>query len=162
MEGTYKKITYMLYSKPTGSQYSIMMTSASSYQAQKLSLSQEVVRRLLNTNDSRTQEEKDKVVEEFGEKLFRSGYSMMQQKEIIEGGLLGYKRRVIRQKGVRHRKCKDTKQERERKKLMGNGTWFKKKNRDREAQDQDEKRQTGPVRGTKRKRDRKTNEEERQ
>ena len=111
----------MFYSKPTGSQFSIMETSASSYQAQKASLTQEVVRRLLNTCESRTQEEKDNVVNEFCNKLRRSGYSTKQQMEIIEGGLLGYKRRITRQNGIRHRNCRDTEQARENKKLTGKG-----------------------------------------
>ena len=147
----------MFYSKPTGSQFSIMETSASSYQAQKASLTQEVVRRLLNTCETRTQEEKYNIVDEFCDKLRRSGYSTKQQKEIIEGGLLGYKRRIARQNGVRHRNCRDTEQARERKRLTGKGTWFKSKRADaqrqRQVTNEERERKTDTMRGQKRKRD---------
>lgn len=57
----------------------------------------------------RTQKERNKVVEEFCEKLKTSGYNQRQVKEIVESGLIGYSRRISRQGGVRHRRGENTK-----------------------------------------------------
>ena len=90
----YQQIKYLFYSKPTGSKFTILENSASAYQQKKASLSQEVVRRLLNTSEDTPQKERDDILDEFSTKLKRSGYSKYQQREIIESGIIGYKRRV--------------------------------------------------------------------
>ena len=112
-------MSYSFFSKPMGSKFNILETSAASYQSKKASLSQEVVRRLLNTDEERPQEEKIEIIDEYCRKLEGSGYSKDQQKEIIEAGLIGYKRRIERQGGIRHRKCKTTEKNREKEKLTG-------------------------------------------
>ena len=126
-----------------------MEQSAGAYQSKKASLSQECVRRLLNTDDDRPQAEVDQVINDFQSKLKGSGYNQLQQKEIIEGGLLGYKRRVARQGGVKHRDVRDTEKEREKKRLTGKSNWFKESGKKAENQSE---RELGE-RGKKRKRD---------
>ena len=124
-------------------------------------MSQKVVRRLLNTSESRTQDEKDRVIEEFQLKLNRLGLNMQQQKEIIEGELVGYKRRVVRQKGVRHRICKDTEKERERKKMTGKSMWYKTRKENKDVQEKGEGKRSEPRKGLKEKRDSRRDSEKR-
>ena len=62
---------------------------------------------------------------QFSKKLEVSGYNQMQRRDIIESGVIGYERRVERQNGQRHRRCVDTKKERQVRKLTGKNTWFK-------------------------------------
>ena len=118
----------MILPTPTVLRYTRFWTSASAsaYQSKKASLSQECVRRLLNTADDRPQAELDDIMNQFQDKLRGSGYNKEQQKEIIEGGIKGYKRRIARQGGVKHRKSTDTEKEREQKKILGKSNWFKK------------------------------------
>ena len=47
---------------------------------------------------------------------------------------MGYRRRVDRQGGKRYRRCADTKNERQKKKLFGKTNWFKKKGKERGQQ----------------------------
>ena len=89
-----QQLSYTFYSKPLASKYVILEPSAASYQSKKASLAQECVRRLLNTSEDRDSEERDQIVNKFQEKLRISGYSYDQQKEIIEAGIVGYKRRI--------------------------------------------------------------------
>ena len=55
-----QQIGYSFHSKPLGTKFAILETSASSYQSKKASLSQECVRRLLNTDVVRSQEERNR------------------------------------------------------------------------------------------------------
>ena len=135
-----------------GSKFAIIESSASSYQSKKASLSQECVRRLLNTDDNRAQVERNQMIDEFQKKLQISGYNKIQQKEIIESGLVGYKRRLNRQGGIKHRRSRDTEKERHRKKILGKSTWFKKK---RDNKEQVRTDNTGEKDKTNRKRKRK-------
>ena len=43
----------------------------------------------------------------------------------MESGIIGYKRKITRQNGVRHRKCTDTRNEGLKRKLTGKTSWFK-------------------------------------
>ena len=125
-----QQLSYSFYSKPLASKYVILEPSAASYQAKKASLAQECVRRLLNTSEDRSREEIDNTIYQFQDKLRKSGYSYEQQKEIIEAGLIGYKRRLERQGGIRHGRAVDTERLRERKRLFGKEEWFKGRGKD--------------------------------
>ena len=95
----YKHIMYKFFSKPTGSRFTILEPSEGCYQQKKASLSQEVVRRLMNTETDISQEEKVTMLNNFSLKLKDSGYDKQQRREIIEGGVLGYQQRIERQGG---------------------------------------------------------------
>ena len=148
-----QQISYTFYSKPLGSKFTILETSAAAYNSKKASLAQECVRRLLNSAEDRPQAELNKTINEFQNKLKASGYSAEQQREIIESGLIGYKRRLAKQGGVKHRNCKETEKERERKKLLGKANWFKKKGSEKEKETQSKKKENMTLRRNKRKRD---------
>ena len=68
-----QKLFYGFYSKPTASPYTIIETSALPQQTKQSSLSQEVVRRMLNITPE-LKEERKTVVEQFDSKLKASGY----------------------------------------------------------------------------------------
>ena len=123
----YKKIQYEFYSKPTGSRFLILESSAAPYQQKKSVLAQEVVRRLMNTSEDSSLSTRMHILSTYDRKLTTSGYSKAQRLEIIESGLVGYARKVKRQGGKRHRKGSDTKKERIRKKISGKTSWFKKR-----------------------------------
>ena len=71
---------------------------------------------MLNTAENRPQAELNNIIDKFQDKLKTSGYSTDQQREIIVGGLIGYKRRLARQEGIRHRNSIRTLKRREREK----------------------------------------------
>ena len=54
-----------------------------------------------------------------------SGYDQRLRRDILESGIVGYKRKG----GIRHRKGNDTKKERMSKKLCGKTNWYKKKSK---------------------------------
>lgn len=81
-----QKLMYSFFSKPTASPYTIMETSAMPQQIKTSSLSQEIVRRMVNISNE-LKEERREVVEKFDLKLKDSGYSRQQRKEILEAGL---------------------------------------------------------------------------
>ena len=74
-------------------EYTLMEGSAADYQSKKASLSQCVVPRLMNTDESLDQTTRNEIINEFGRKLSKSGYSKYQIHEIIEGGVISYERR---------------------------------------------------------------------
>ena len=123
----YKQIVYEFYSKPTGSKFTLLESSATPNQQKKSTLSQEIVRRLLDTSEEAPLEKKLEILNNFDNKLEVSGYDARQRRDILESGVVGYKRKIERQEGVRHRKNTDTKGERLAKKLCGKTTWYKKK-----------------------------------
>ena len=124
------KILYSFYEKEMGTQFCILETSAMSYNSKRSSLAQEVVRRMLNTSEMVSQEERDTIVEKFILKLKRSGYSESQRKEIVLAGLKGYetkkKRAEVEQKDL-HRDGAATAITRMKKKLLAKTTWYKAK-----------------------------------
>ena len=82
------------------------------------------------------------IINTFDAKLETSGYSKAQRLEIIESGLVGYRRKVERQGGQRHRRGSDTKAERLKKKLSGKTSWYKRRGSG------DKKRNDQGLRGT--------------
>ena len=82
-----QQVTYNFYTKPMGSVFTILETSAGSWQQKKAALSSEVVRRLLNTAEDVEQKEKVEIIEDFLKKLERSGYSKRQRRDIVKVGL---------------------------------------------------------------------------
>ena len=123
----YQVVKYLFYSKPMGTEYTLREDSGADYNSKKASLSQSVVTRLMNTSEQLSQEMKDRVINDFGDKLRNSGYSNRQIHEIIESGIVGYMRRKERLGGIVHRQPRDTKKERAYAKLMGKRNWFRKK-----------------------------------
>ena len=92
-------------------------------------LSQEVIRRFLNTSEGTDTEIKDNILLEMAKRLRRSGYKSKQIKDIISSGIKGYTRKWGNGE-ARHRRGKDTEDSRRLRKLVGKSTWYKSKTTD--------------------------------
>ena len=57
-------------------------------------LTQEVIRRMMNTSERLEQNERNEVIDVYGKKLINSGYSLEQTRKFIISGLTGYERRL--------------------------------------------------------------------
>ena len=88
-----QKLFYSFYSMPTSSPYTIVETSALPQQMKQSSLSQEIVRRMLNITPE-LREERKEVIAQFDSKMKDSGYSREQRRAIAVAGLLGGTRRL--------------------------------------------------------------------
>ena len=123
-------LRYSFYEKPMGTKYCVMEGSAMSDNMKRATLSQEVVRRMVNTDEEQPQQQRNEILELFTIKMQRSGYNSKQRKEIIISGLKGYERKLKRAaegKQKLHRDGKATLGARSRKKLMAKFNWYKKK-----------------------------------
>ena len=111
------------------SPFCIMESSAMPSNTKTASLAQDLVRRMMNISESRSQEERNIVTEKYIQKLRRSGYSTTQTKEIVEAGLKGYesKREKCLKNGIElHRSAQSTVKARFVKKLTSRTNWFRK------------------------------------
>ena len=121
-------LEYQFYEKPTITKYVILECSAMDY-SQKLSiLSNDLVRRLLNTKESLPQEVKDKIVNDYSLTLLRSGYNISSVRQIIVSGLRDFKNKVQRavEAGRKLHKSLDV---RMKNKIYAKTSWFKHKKR---------------------------------
>ena len=122
------RLVFSFFEKEMASVYCIMETSALSETTKISSLSQDLIRRMLNTSERVPQEERDRIIEVYTSKLYRSGYKKQQVREIIEAGLKGYETKLAKaaKTGTKlHRPARTTAAARQRKKLLNKTTWFK-------------------------------------
>ena len=101
------------------------------------SLSNDLIRRLLNTSETLGMAAKLEVVDNYTQKLFNSGYQISQARRIVLNGIKGYERRVkeSRTEGGRklHRTAEESSKKRTSKKLLGKSDWFRKPRKSTEA-----------------------------
>ena len=124
-------IRYSFFEKVMKNPYCIMQSSAMSSKSKIQILSQDLIRRLQNICDTVTQKEKNNIIDNYYERLRRSGYSHSVAHEIIVSGLVGYERKVVRAaKGNSplHRAAAATLQTRIYKKLTQRENWYKIRN----------------------------------
>ena len=91
-------------------------------------LTQEIIRRLMNTSEMVPQKDRNEVIEKFIEKMERSGFSKDKIKEIVIAGLLGYERKKVKayKEGKElHRSSKATMKIRIKKKLLPKTTLYR-------------------------------------
>ena len=120
------------YEKPMKNPFCIMKSSATSEKSKIQILAQDLIRRMQNICDSVSQSERNSVVNYYTDRLFRSGYSQSQVREIIISGLVGNERKVARaarDKVPLHRPAAVTLKTRLHKKLTQRENWFKGKKR---------------------------------
>ena len=94
-------------------------------------LSQDLIRRLQNICDSVTQKEKNDIIDNYYERLRRSGHSHSVAHEIIVSGIVGYERKVdraVKENSPLHKAAAATLQTRIYKKLTQRENWYKDKN----------------------------------
>ena len=110
--------------------YNVMKSSAMSEKSKIQILSQDLVRRMQNVCQTISQSEKNEIIDNYSDRLFRSGYSQSQVREIIVSGLVGYENklaRAARQNIPLHRPAAATLKNRLHKKLTQRQNWFKDK-----------------------------------
>ena len=126
------KVIYSFYEKEMSSNFCIMENTAMSWNQKRASLSQEVIRRMLNTSELVSQTERDTILEKFISRMEKSGYSKKQIRDITMSGLKGYetKRKRAAETGQElHRSGASTLQKRYKKKLTAKTNWYKQKRR---------------------------------
>ena len=119
-------------------------------------LSQDLIRRMLNTSEMVTQQERDEIVENYVTKLVVSGYSLEQIRNIIVSGLKGYQTRLERaaRDGTKlHRPTRSTLAARQKKKLLSKTNWYKSKKRDEDKNEKEVSNKKSDKPGKNRQRD---------
>ena len=122
------QVLYRYYEKPTTTNTTIRQATAMSENSKLQSLSQDLVRRLLNTKEELPSSYRAKVIDEYGMKLRTSGYSMEVTRRILSNGMKGYVAKVTRRKksGSRiHRTAMESSSDRLKKKMIGRNNWFR-------------------------------------
>ena len=124
------------------SPFSICESSAMPYEMKRSSLSQELLRRMMNMDKLTTQQEMDKTINEFSRKLIKSGFNLSQVREILVSGLKGYENKLTREKIFNepmHKNQSEAKTYHERKitKMVEKCSWNKKRKRDDDKDDKE-------------------------
>ena len=113
-------------------------------------VSNDLVRRLLNTSQVMGAKEFRKVVDGYGQKLLNSGYDLDHTRRILIAGIKGYEGKVSRC-GLEGRKLRRTAKEslgtRYKKQLIGKTTWYKGNRRKQDYYKQDSQRQGASTKG---------------
>ena len=137
-------VDYNFYEKPMSSNVTVQRMSAMEENSKMKTLSNDLIRRLLNTSEGLGLEERIKVVDNYSLKLLNSGFKLEQVRTIIVNGVKGYERKVKESKRPGGRKFRRTSAEsrgaRIRKKLLDKTEWFKK--RSKSSKEDAEKRPT--------------------
>ena len=124
-----KKVLYKHFEKEPCSKKTIQRMSAMGENSKQQILSQDLIRRLMNTSELLSKEYKEEVIDKYAEKIQNSGFSKEQTIRIIINPR-GYegKRRRRSAKGLPLRStAKKSRMMRYKKKLLSNSTWFKKR-----------------------------------
>ena len=87
---------YSFYEKPMATKKTIEKNTTISENQKKAILTAEVVRRMLSMDGKMEQEEKDRVMDDFGENINRCGYTLEERRNILMNGILGYERKIER------------------------------------------------------------------
>ena len=128
------QVTFKFYEKPEGAKNTIHARTAMGENSKYQILSQEMVRRLMNTSNGLPDKEYWQITDNFADKLKNSGYNVEQIRRIVIAGAKGYGAKKLRseQLGIPLRRTAEESQgARLKNKLVGKSTWFKnnKKNR---------------------------------
>ena len=124
------KIEYKYYEKATCSNRTVQSQSAMNYNSKVQILSNDTVRRLLNTSEEMGAEARGVVIDQYAHKLKSSGYNKEQTCRILLNGIKNYETRRksrIEKFGRMRNTSKMSKGTRSRKKLLGKSNWYKKR-----------------------------------
>ena len=98
-------------------------------------LSQDTIRRLMNTCETLGAESKTDILDQYAKKLLNSGYSREQARRILLNGIKGYeskkRRRAEEGRGLRCT-AEGSRMNRYKNKLLGKTTWYRKSKKSRE------------------------------
>ena len=131
------QVLHRFFEKPTSSNITVQKRTAMGEDAKIQIVSNDLVRRLMNTSEELGKGAKVEVVDDYAQKLTNSGYRGEQLKRIITNGIKGYenkRRRCLKDGRKLHRTAADSQGARSRKKLLAKSNWFRqrKKNDDGE------------------------------
>ena len=121
------QVLYKYYEKPLTTNTTILKESAMAENPKVQSLSNDLVRRLLNTREGLPDRYRAEVLDNYGVKLLTSGYGYEQTRRIVLSGAKGYLAKVKRRTqngGKLQRTAKESSSWRWRKKLLGKSSWF--------------------------------------
>ena len=123
-------VEYKYYEKPTTTNSTIRKISAMGENTKILSLSNDLVRRLVNTKVELHLKYREDVVDQYARKLFTSGYRKEQVQRILLNGIKGYITKKSRRQACGRGRIHHTSQEslggRIKKKLLGKSSWYRK------------------------------------
>ena len=91
-------IQYKYYEKPTTTNCTIRQATAMSENSKLQCLSQDLIRRLLNTREELPPKYRASIIDEYGVKLRTSGYAMEVTGKILHNGMKGYVAKVTRRR----------------------------------------------------------------
>ena len=133
----HNQVEYHYYEKPTTSKTTIQSASAMGENSKMQCLSNDLVRRLMNTMEGLPDSKRAEVIDNYGVKLMTSGFSREQCQRMVVNGIKGYlrmkERRMKAGGGQRiHLTAQESQGSRVRKKLMGKSSWFKGKKKDQD------------------------------
>ena len=124
-------VEYKYFEKPTTTNTVVRFKSAMSGNPKVQCLSNDLVRRLLNTKEQLPGTYRAGVVDGYAVKLMTSGYSREQVQKIVVGGIKGYQSKKDRRKkssiggGRLHRTAVESNLGRIRKKLLSKSSWYR-------------------------------------
>ena len=131
------RILHSFFEKPTTKNTVLHRDTALSENTKMATLSIELIRRMLNTSERCTMEERVEVINKYTTKFANSGYNRKEATKIIISGLKGYegRRKRARTSGTNklHTRARVGKAVRAKKKMMEKSNWYK----DKEQTDED-------------------------
>ena len=130
-------VHYKHYEKPTTANTTLLKSTAMAENPKIQCLSNDLVRRLLNTREDLPLHYRANVVNCYGVKLLTSGYGYDQVRKILISGAKGYLAKVRRRTangGRLHRTAEESHGSRIKKKLLSKSTWFRSKKVDKEGE----------------------------
>ena len=122
-------ISYNYWEKDTCSRMTVQQKSAMNENTKIQIVSQDMVRRLMNTKEELGATNRGAVVDMYAQKLLQSGYAKEQTRKIVKNGIKGFeskrRSRIAKNQPVRRTAGRSLKS-RHVKKLLGRSTWYKK------------------------------------
>ena len=130
-----QRVRYTFYEKPMGSKLCIQKDTALPEQLKKSVLVAEVRMRLQNIDQYSETDEIVNVLNEYDEKMTRSGYKRKERLRVVSDGYIGYRRKIercIRNGTPTHRDGGQGIHARRVRKMMASKNWYKKKKQEEE------------------------------
>ena len=135
-------ILFKYFEKPKSSNSVLLSRTAMPEDSKMRSLSNDLIRRMLNTSKRVSVDKRLEIVYNFAQKLFNSGYKFEQVRKICIAGLKGYEKllKAIQKPGGRklHRTSGDSSSARAQKKLTEKNEWFRKQRQENDEPDDKE------------------------
>ena len=121
-------IEYSFFEKPTAPNRCLQADTALNQNSLVRSLSNEVGRRLDSFSETVPMDAKIAALDKFSQKLLNSGHSLATVRNILVGGIKGYRRKVARSLAAKtpiHRSSQMSAASRRTKKLLARTNWFR-------------------------------------